>query len=154
MTTFARAKWLADRHTPIHQQATLHRFMSEGISIGTFDACGERMRNDARCSWRSLQRHFGDRAQVLGEAAGTHAYVCDWMTRRLPARAERNKVELRRAATAGLASNEYLRSGASERRIRERIRLLGGFVDAWSAVAGGIREAHVAPLAARRLSAA
>jgi GntR family transcriptional regulator/MocR family aminotransferase len=28
VATFTRAKWAADRHTPIHQQAALSRFMS------------------------------------------------------------------------------------------------------------------------------
>jgi GntR family transcriptional regulator/MocR family aminotransferase len=126
--TFARAKWLADRHTPVHQQATLHRFMSEGH----LDRHIRRMRRTyaqrRAVLLDSLERHFGDRAQVLGEAAGTHAYV------RLDdpdvaARAERNKVQLREADRYYIGTpplNEYLLefSMLSERSIREGIRRL------------------------------
>jgi DNA-binding transcriptional MocR family regulator len=76
----------------------------------------------------SLERHFGDRAQVFGEAAGTHAYV-RLDDPDIPARAERNKVQLREAGRYYIGTpprNEYLLefSMLSERSIREGIRRL------------------------------
>lgn len=130
VSTFARAKWLADRHTPIHQQATLHRFMSEGH----LDRHIRRMRRTyaqrRAVLVESLMRHFGDRVQVFGEAAGTHAYV-RFDDPEVPARAERNKVQLREADRYYIGvppDNEYLLefSMLSERSIREGIRRLGG----------------------------
>jgi GntR family transcriptional regulator/MocR family aminotransferase len=126
--TFARAKWLADRHTPVHQQATLHRFMSEGH----LDRHVRRMRKTY--SQRravlvdALGQHFGDRAQVLGGPGGTHVYVrLDDLE--LLARAERNKVQIREADRYYVGTpprNEYLLefSVLSERSIREGIRRL------------------------------
>ena len=128
VTTFARAKWLADRHTPVHQQATLHRFMSEGH----LDRHIRRMRKTyaqrRAVLVEALTRHFGDRAQVLGEAAGTHAYV-RLDDPQITARAERNKVQLREADHYYIGTpppNEYLLefSMLSERSIREGIRRL------------------------------
>jgi GntR family transcriptional regulator / MocR family aminotransferase len=128
VTTFARAKWLADRHTPVHQQAALHRFMSEGH----LDRHIRRMRRTyahrRAVLVESLERHFGDRAQVMGEAAGTHAYV-RLDDPEVPARAERNKVQLREADPYYIGTpprNEYLLefSMLSERSIREGIRRL------------------------------
>lgn len=125
---FARAKWLADRHTPVHQQATLHRFMSEGH----LDRHIRRMRRTyaqrRAVLVESLQRHFGERAHVLGEAAGTHAYV-RFDDPAIAARAERNKVELRGADRYFIGDpppSEYLLefSMLSERSIREGIRRL------------------------------
>jgi GntR family transcriptional regulator/MocR family aminotransferase len=128
VSTFARAKWMADRHTPVHQQATLHRFMSEGH----LDRHVRRMRRTyahrRAVLMESLERHFGDRAQVFGEAAGTHAYV-RLDDPDIPARAERNKVQLREAGRYYIGTpprNEYLLefSMLSERSIREGIRRL------------------------------
>jgi DNA-binding transcriptional MocR family regulator len=75
-----------------------------------------------------LTSHFGDRVEILGEAAGTHAYVrID--DPHVMARAERNKVELRTADRYYIGPpppNEYLLefSMLSERSIREAIRRL------------------------------
>jgi DNA-binding transcriptional MocR family regulator len=76
----------------------------------------------------SLAQHFGDRAQVLGEAAGTHAYV-RLDDPELMARAERNRVQLREADRYYIGQppgNEYLLefSMLGERSIREGIRRL------------------------------
>ena len=75
VAAFTRAKWLSDRHTPVHQQATLCQFMKEGL----LERHIRRMRRiyELRRATlvEALQTHFGDRASVLGEAAGMHAYV-------------------------------------------------------------------------------
>jgi GntR family transcriptional regulator/MocR family aminotransferase len=128
VATFARAKWLADRHTPIHQQATLHRFMSEGHLERHLRRMRRTYAQRRAVLLESLDRHFGNRAQVLGEAAGTHAYV-RLNDPEVAARAERNKVELREASRYFIGDpppNEYLLefSMLSERSIREGIRRL------------------------------
>jgi GntR family transcriptional regulator/MocR family aminotransferase len=125
---FVRAKWLADRHTPIHQQATLARFMKEGH----LDRHIRRMRKIYELRRTALvgalNTHFGDRAVVLGEAAGMHAYV-RFSDSDMVARAERNRVQLREAAPYYLGkapANDYLLgfSMLNERNIREAIKRL------------------------------
>jgi GntR family transcriptional regulator/MocR family aminotransferase len=125
---FARAKWLTDRHTPVHQQATLYRFMSEGHLDRHIRRMKKTYAQRRAVLLESLARHFGDRAQVLGEAAGTHAYV-RLDDPELMARAERNRVQLREADRYYIGpppGNEYLLefSMLGERSIREGIRRL------------------------------
>jgi GntR family transcriptional regulator/MocR family aminotransferase len=128
VTTFARGKWLADRHTPVHQQATLHMFMSEGHLDRHIRRMKKTYAQRRAVLVECLTQHFGDGVQVLGEAAGTHAYVrID--DSGLMARAEGNKVELRAADRYYIGPpppNEYLLefSMLSERSIREAIRRL------------------------------
>jgi GntR family transcriptional regulator/MocR family aminotransferase len=126
--TFARAKWLADRHTPIHQQATLHRFMSEGHLDRHIRRTRRTFAKRRAALVDALERHFGARAQVLDEAAGTHAYV-RFKDPEIAARAERNKVLIRgadRYYIGAPALNEYLLefSMLGERSIREGIKRL------------------------------
>jgi GntR family transcriptional regulator / MocR family aminotransferase len=125
---FMRAKWLADRQTPIHLQAVLARFMKEGH----LERHIRRMRRiyelRRAALVESLHTHFGDRAAVLGEAAGLHAYVRFTETG-IAARAERNKVQVRdvQAYYLGKAPpNDFLLgfSMLSESSIREGIRRL------------------------------
>ena len=125
---FVRAKWLADRHTPIHQQATLARFMKEGH----LDRHIRRMRKiyeQRRTALvEALDTYFGESAAVSGEAAGMHAYV-HFADPNIAARAERNKVQLREAAPYYLGkapANDFLLgfSMLSERSIREAIKRL------------------------------
>jgi GntR family transcriptional regulator/MocR family aminotransferase len=126
VSTFARAKWLADRHTPVHQQATLHRFMSEGHLERHIRRMRRTYAQRRAVLVESLERYFGERVQVFGEAAGTHAYVrID--DPGVAARAERNKVQLREADRYYIGAaprNEYLFefSMLSERSIREGVR--------------------------------
>lgn len=125
---FVRAKWLADRHTSIHQQATLARFMKDGH----LDRHIRRMRKiyeQRRTALvEALDTHFGRQATVMGEAAGMHAYV-RFDDPDIAARAERNKVQLREAATYYLGKappNDYLLgfSMLSERSLREAVKRL------------------------------
>jgi GntR family transcriptional regulator / MocR family aminotransferase len=126
---FVRAKWLSDRHTPTHQQATLARFMKEGH----LDRHVRRMRKiyelRRTALVEALAAHFGDRATVLGEAAGMHAYV-RFDDSDIAGRAERNKIQLREAATYYLGgkapANDYLLgfSMLNERSIREAVKRL------------------------------
>jgi DNA-binding transcriptional MocR family regulator len=76
----------------------------------------------------SLERHFGARAEVRGEAAGMHAYV-RFSDEGVAARAERNKVQLRPVAEYFIGkppTNEYLLgfSMLTERSIREAVKRL------------------------------
>jgi GntR family transcriptional regulator / MocR family aminotransferase len=125
---FARAKWLADRHTPLHQQAALADFMREGH----LERHIRRMRRAyglrREALVEALGRHFGERAQVLGEPAGMHAYV-RFDDTGLAARAAENKVQLREVGAyyQGPAPKDEFLLGFSmlnERSIREAIRRL------------------------------
>jgi GntR family transcriptional regulator/MocR family aminotransferase len=76
----------------------------------------------------SLQRYFGPRAVVLGEAAGMHAHV-RFDSPGIAVRAARNQVQLRDVGTyyQGRApADEYLLgfSTLSERSLREAVRRL------------------------------
>ena len=128
VAAFTRAKWLSDRHTPVHQQATLCQFMKEGL----LERHIRRMRRiyDLRRATlvESLHTHFGDRAAVLGEAAGMHAYV-QFDDPDITVRAARNKVQLRDVGAYYLGkapANDYLLgfSMLSESSIREGIKRL------------------------------
>ena len=94
VAAFTRAKWLVDRHTPIHQQAALCSFMKEGH----LERHIRRMRRTyglrRAALVEALNSHFGNTATVLGEAAGMHAYV-RFDDPGIAARAIRNKVQLR-----------------------------------------------------------
>jgi GntR family transcriptional regulator/MocR family aminotransferase len=124
-----RAKWLADRHTPVPDQAALADFIAEGhlerhirrmrrIYAGRRDALVE-----------SLQRHFGDRVQIRGDAAGMHLLVRFLDDPRITEKAVEAKVQLVSSATSYLTeapSGEFILgfSSISERSIREGIRRL------------------------------
>lgn len=124
--TFTRAKWLADRHTAVHQQATLFHFMREG-HLERHIRKMRRVYGLRRAAlMEALQRHFGDRAAVLGEAAGMHAYV-RFADAGIGARAQRKQVQLRDVSAFYLGKapeNDYLLcfSMLTERMIREGIR--------------------------------
>ena len=128
VAAFTRAKWLSDRHTPVHQQATLYHFMKDGHlerHIRRMRRTYERRRTTLV---ESLHQHFGDRASVLGEAAGMHAYV-RFSDSGIAARAQRNKVQIRDVAAYFLGkapANDYLLgfSMLSESSIREGIKRL------------------------------
>jgi GntR family transcriptional regulator/MocR family aminotransferase len=128
VAAFTRAKWLTDRHAPIHQQAALFHFMKEGH----LERHIRRMRRiyalRREALVEALQRHFGDRAAVLGEAAGMHAYV-RFNDEKVGARAQHNKVQMRAAGLYYLGKappNDYLLgfSMLTERSLREAVRRL------------------------------
>ena len=124
-----RAKWLADRHTPVPEQAALADFISEGhlerhirrmrrIYGGRRDALVE-----------ALQRHFGDRVQIRGDAAGMHLLVRFPDDPRIAEKAVEAKVHLVGSAASYLTEpprGEFILgfSSISERSIREGIRRL------------------------------
>jgi GntR family transcriptional regulator / MocR family aminotransferase len=128
VAAFERAKWLADRHTPLYHQAALCRFMREGH----LERHIRRMRRTYGLRHaalvEALEQRFGGGASILGEAAGLHAYV-RFDDPNVAERAARNKVQLRSVAEYFInraPCDEYVLgfSMLAERTIREAIRRL------------------------------
>jgi GntR family transcriptional regulator/MocR family aminotransferase len=125
---FTRAKWLADRQTPMLEQAVLADFLAEGH----MERHIRRMRRlyglRREVLLDSLHKHFADRAQALGDAAGMHAMV-RFDDDRILERAARNRVELVKADDYYLTKapgNEFIFgfSALPERTIQEGIKRL------------------------------
>jgi GntR family transcriptional regulator / MocR family aminotransferase len=125
---FRRAKWLSDRSMPAIEQAALTDFIADGH----LERHIRRMRRlyGARREVLvvSLQRHFGESVNILGEAAGMHLALrtSDFG---FADRAKRNKVQIvsTRDYYLGKSRNdEFLLgfSALSERSIREGVRRL------------------------------
>jgi len=130
VSAFTRAKGLVDRHTPLHQQAALYHFMKDGH----LERHIRRMRRTyglrRTALVEALHNCFGDRALVLGEAAGMHAYV-RFSDSDIVARAQRHKVQLCEVASYFLGkapASDFLLgfSSVPERSIREAIKRLAG----------------------------
>jgi GntR family transcriptional regulator / MocR family aminotransferase len=125
---FTRAKWLADTQTPMLEQAALAEFLAEGH----LERHIRRMRRlyglRREVLLEALWRHFGNGAQVMGDAAGMHAMV--WFDdKNVMRRALQNRVELVSADGYYLTQppgNEFIFgfSALPERAIREGIKLL------------------------------
>jgi GntR family transcriptional regulator / MocR family aminotransferase len=125
---FTRAKWLADTQTPMLEQAALAKFLGEGH----MERHIRRMRRlyglRREALLDALWKHFGDRAQVLGDAAGMHAMV-HFEDKTIRQRAIQNKVELVSADDYYLTQppgDKFILgfSALPERIIREGIRRL------------------------------
>ncbi len=129
---FTRARWIADRQTPTLEQLALADFISEGH----LERHLRRMRTlyDKRrqALVRSLNQHFEDRLEIVGENAGMHVMV------RLQTGLSDEEV-VHRAAQVGVglvssqiyylgesSSGEFVLgyAGLSERRIQEGVRRL------------------------------
>lgn len=129
---FARAKWLADRQTPMIEQRVLADFINEGY----WERHLRRMRTlyDKRRQTlvRALEAHFGARVTILGDDAGMHLMI------RLRSELDDDEVTRRaRLAGVGLVSARFYYlgesrrdefvlgyAGLSERRIQEGVRRL------------------------------
>src|SRR5215469_3508149 len=90
---FIRAKSLADRQTPMLEQAVLADFLGEGHMERHIRRMHRLYGLRREALLDSLHKHFGDRAKVLGDAAGMHAMV-RFEDKTIWQRAIRNKVEL------------------------------------------------------------
>jgi GntR family transcriptional regulator/MocR family aminotransferase len=123
---FRRAKWLADRHTPVPEQAALADFISEG-HLERHVRRMRRIYGERRNALvESLQRHFGDRVTIYGDAAGMHLLVG------IAEKAAAAKVQLVGSASCYLTAaprGEFIVgfSSTGERSIREGIRRLAEF---------------------------
>ena len=125
---FERAKWLADRHTPVLEQCALADFIGEGH----LDRHIRRMRRlygrRREVLIESLRRHFGDRVRIMGAEAGMHSMV-RFDDGRVELRARLNGVHLVSSAGYYLAhppAKEFLMgfSAIGERAIREGVKRL------------------------------
>ena len=123
-----RAKWLADRHTPVPEQAALADFIAEG-HLERHIRRMRRIYGERRDALvESLDRHFGDGVQIHGDAAGMHVLV-RFKDERIAERAEEAKVQLISSGAYYLTeppSGEFVLgfSSIGERSIREGIRRL------------------------------
>ena len=127
---FRRAKWLADRQTPVPEQAALADFISEGH----LERHIRRMRRiyglRRNALVESLGRYFGDRVQIRGDAAGMHLLV-NFNDEKITEKAAAAKVQLISSSACYLTEpppGEFILgfSAIGERAIREGIRRLAG----------------------------
>jgi GntR family transcriptional regulator/MocR family aminotransferase len=129
---FARARWLADRHTPTLEQRVLTDFINEGHLERHLRRMRTLYDRRRRTLVRALNQHFEDRVTILGENAGMHLMI------RLQTKYGDGEV-VRRAKQAGVGiisaqiyylcdgrNDEYVLGYAnlSERKIQEGIRRL------------------------------
>jgi GntR family transcriptional regulator / MocR family aminotransferase len=129
---FERAKWLADRHTPLLEQHTLTDFINEGYlerHLRRMRTLYDRRRQKLVAA---LEMQFGERVTILGENSGMH------LTIRLQSKWRDEEVVQRAAAVGvGLISariyylskcrgDEFVMGYAtlSERKIQEGVRRL------------------------------
>ncbi len=123
-----RAKWLADRHTPVPDQAALADFISEG-HLERHIRRMRRIYGERRDALvESLDRYFGERVQIRGDAAGMHVLV-RFRDERMEERAEEAHVQLVSSASCyrtAAPRGEFILgfSSIGERTIREGIRRL------------------------------
>jgi GntR family transcriptional regulator/MocR family aminotransferase len=125
---FRRAKWLADTHTSILEQAALAEFIREGHMERHIRRMRRLYRRRRQVLLDSLENHFGERAKVLGDDAGMHAMV-RFDDHGIMQRAIRNKVELISAERFYLTSppgGEFLLGfcAVRDRAIQEGVRRL------------------------------
>jgi GntR family transcriptional regulator/MocR family aminotransferase len=123
-----RAKWLADRQTPVPEQAVLADFISEG-HLERHIRRMRRIYGERRDALvESLERYFGDGVQIRGDAAGMHLLV-RFQHEKMAERAAAVKVQLVSSATCYLTeppAGEFILgfSSIGARSIREGIRRL------------------------------
>ena len=124
----ARAKWHADRHTTLLEQAALADFLHDRHLERHVRRMRRLYKRRRDVLMEALGRHFGDQAEVLGDAAGMHVVV-RFRSNDVRAGASRNNVHLastRPYYVSGAPGNEYLIrfSAVRERAIREGIKRL------------------------------
>ena len=125
---FTAAKWLDDRHTPLLEQAALADFLREGHLERHVRRMRRLYSRRREVLVESLQRHFGQRAALSGDAAGMHILVrLDHLE--IAHRADAKRVVLTSAAACYLTEaprNEFLFafSAIPERSIREGVKRL------------------------------
>ncbi len=123
-----RAKWLADRQTPVPEQAALADFISEG-HLERHIRRMRRIYGERRdVLVGALDRYFGDRVQIRGDAAGMHLLV-RFQQDGMAEKAAAAKVQLVSSASCYLTEpprGEFILgfSSIGERSIRDAIRRL------------------------------
>jgi GntR family transcriptional regulator / MocR family aminotransferase len=123
-----RAKWLADRHTPVPEQAALADFIAEG-HLERHIRRMRRVYGSRRAALvEALERHFGSRVAIRGDLAGMHVLV-RFQDHNIEEKAAAAKVQLNCSASCYLTDppgNEFIIgfSAVNERAIREAVRRL------------------------------
>jgi GntR family transcriptional regulator/MocR family aminotransferase len=130
----AQAKWIADRHTSLLQQAALADFLREGHLERAVRRARLRQLRRRDATLAAVDRHFGRDAEVLGADAGVHVLL---RFRDVPA--ARTAEWIARAAKVGVkvgpVAHYYVNppeccelllgyAGLSERQIAAGVRLL------------------------------
>src|ERR1700722_1935268 len=123
-----RAKWLADRQTPVPEQAALSDFISEGHLERHIRRMRRTYGERRDALVESLDRHFGDGVQICGDAAGMEDLV-RFPDQRIAEKAAAAKVQLAGSAPYYLTEpppGEFVLgfSSIGVRSIREGIRRL------------------------------
>ena len=72
---FTRAKWLADRHSPLLEQAVLADFIEEGHLERHIRQMRTHYDQRRQALVQALNFHLGERATILGDNAGIHLMV-------------------------------------------------------------------------------
>jgi GntR family transcriptional regulator/MocR family aminotransferase len=126
---FTTAKWMADRHTTLLEQAALGDFLAEGHLERHIRRMRRLCKRRRDVLLEALERHFGARAIVRGDAAGMHVTVRFDAALGVRACAEHNGVQLTDTGIYYLAKpvpNEFILGFAAigERTIREAVRRL------------------------------
>jgi GntR family transcriptional regulator / MocR family aminotransferase len=126
---FRVAKWLADRHTPLVEQAALADFLNEGHLERHVRRMRRLYKRRRDALLESLDRHFGRRAFVRGDAAGLHMTVRFSGAGNLVAHAAQHDVHLSSSDIYYMARptrSEFILgfSAESERALREGVRRL------------------------------
>lgn len=127
---FERAKWLADRYTPMLEQAALADFLREGHLERHIRRMRRLYKRRRETLLGALGRYFGDDAMVMGDAAGMFTLV-RFSDVRIRARAERNGVHVLAADgyyLSGKSRNEFVLgySATGERVIAAGVKRLAG----------------------------
>ena len=107
---FTRAKWLADRHSPLLEQQVLADF----IRLGHLERHIRKMRNlyeqKRKLVIEALKKHFRGAAAVLGDAAGINVVV------RIPSELSDEELVARaKAAGIGISSTAHFYLGEAPR---------------------------------------
>jgi GntR family transcriptional regulator/MocR family aminotransferase len=123
-----RAKWLADRHTSLLDQAALADFIREGHLERHIRRMRRLYGRRREVLVESLTRYFGDQATVHGDAAGMHLLV-RFRDETVPERAIRAKVVLMSTASYYVTKpvrGEFILgfSSIGERTIRDGVKRL------------------------------
>src|SRR5262245_55644905 len=126
---FRVAKWMADRHTPLVEQAALADFLREGHLERHVRRMRRLYKRRREVLLDAIDRQFGSRALVRGDAAGLHVTVRFSGAGDLTARAERNGVGLSRSDIYYLSkapANEFILgfSAETERALREAVKCI------------------------------
>jgi len=140
MPARSQAKWIADRHTSLLQQAALADFIREGHLERAIRRARLRHAGRREALLSAIDRHFGSAAEVLGASAGVHVLL------RFPGvPALRTPEWISAAARAGVRVSSttpyYVRApmgcelllgyaAMNEREIAAGIRILAGAISA------------------------